>query len=230
MLATLELSLPHASMPRPISVSASAATEAPLGDEELAIARTLKGDVHAFNELVLKNQQIAYSVAYRTLQTKDLAADAVQESFLKAFHALPTFRGGSFKSWLMRIVVNTCYDMLRLERRLPTDGMREEPGYEEDEGPSQLLIDPHETPQAFVERMELSTQIERGLRSLPAEQRLVLALCDIHGYSYEEISQITGVAMGTVKSRISRARLKLREFLLLQPELLPAGLLSQSRH
>jgi RNA polymerase sigma-70 factor, ECF subfamily len=225
MIATLELSLPHSSIARIAMANASVAN-----DDELAIARTLKGDFNAFNELVLKYQQFAYSVAYRMLQTKELAADAVQDSFLKAFSALRSFRGGSFKSWLIRIVVNTCYDSLRLERRLPTEGIREEPSYDDNDSSFHPLIDRDERPQAFVERMELSTQIELGLRSLPAEQRLVLALCDIHGYGYDEISQITGMAIGTVKSRISRARLKLREFLLLQPELLPAGLSSQSRH
>jgi RNA polymerase sigma-70 factor (ECF subfamily) len=206
--------------------NSSVANSAQPNDDELAIARTLKGDFNAFNELVLKYQQLAYSVAYRMLQARESASDAVQESFLKAFSALPSFRGGSFKSWLIRIVVNTCYDSLRLDRRLPTEGIREVPTYDDNESAFHPLIDKDETPQAFVERMELSAQIELGLRSLPAEQRLVLALCDIHGYSYDEISEITAIPMGTVKSRISRARLKLREFLLQQPELLPINRIS----
>lgn len=224
MIAVLERSQPYASIelkaPMELSVSNSSMPK----DEQLAIARTLQGDLNAFNELVLKYQQIVYSVAYRMLQTRETAADAVQDSFLKAYRALSTFKGGSFKSWLMRIVVNTCYDILRLERRLPTEGIHDEPDYEAHGDVSHQLVDTHESPPAFVERRELWDQIELGLRILPADQRLILALYDIHGYSYAEIVEITGLPMGTLKSRISRARGRLRDFLLQKPELLPAGL------
>lgn len=156
------------------------------------------------------------------LQTEESAADAVQDSFIKAFRALDGFKGGLFKSWLLRIVVNTCYDVLRVRGRYTTEPIEEEPS--EETRVAHQLIDQGESPQAYVERMELGSLIELGIQALPPDQRLVLTLCDVHGYAYEEIAEITGFPMGTVKSRISRARSKLRDFLLQQPELLPSSL------
>jgi RNA polymerase sigma-70 factor (ECF subfamily) len=196
-------------------------------DEQRAIGAALNGDVAAFNTLVVKYQRLAYSVAYRLLQTEDAAADAVQDSFVKAFRGLPGFKGGLFKSWLMRIVVNTCYDVLRVQQRYVSEPIDEEPA--EDERVAHQLIDAGESPQAYVERMELNAVIELGLRGLPPDQRLVLTLCDIHGYAYEEIAEITGQPIGTVKSRISRARAKLRDYLLQHPELLPASMRPKHR-
>ena len=190
-------------------------------DDNQAVERALDGDLEAFNYLVLDYQRLAYSVAYRTLQDEEAASDAVQESFIKAYRALNTFRGGSFKSWLLRIVVNTCYDILRSRKRYATDSIDDESA-EQEYAPH--MVDRAESPHAFAERMELSEYIEHGIGSLPADQRLVLTLCDVHGYAYEEIVEITGVPMGTVKSRISRARGRLRDYLLQKPELLPSAL------
>jgi RNA polymerase sigma-70 factor (ECF subfamily) len=196
--------------------------------EQVAISRTIAGDVDAFNELVVKYQNLAYSIAYRMLQSREAAADAVQDSFIKAFRALPSFKGTSFKSWLARIVVNTCHDVIRINRHFSFEDIGDESSYEVDDERRKTgyhqLIDPNESPQASVERRELNAQIELALRALPLEQQLVLILSDIHGYSYQEISEITGFPMGTVKSRISRARLRLRDFLLQQSELVSFGL------
>jgi RNA polymerase sigma-70 factor (ECF subfamily) len=211
-------------MDNPILTLSTAPQLAP--DEEAAIERSLAGDLNAFNQLVVKYQRLAYSVAYRMLQTEDAAADAVQDSFIKAYRALASFKGGVFKSWLLRIVVNTCYDVLRAQKRYTFETIGEE--NDEDE-PVTVLVDKHESPQEYVERMELNDLIELGIRSLPADQRLALTLCDVHGYAYEEIAEITGFPMGTVKSRISRARIKLRDFLLQQPELLPPSLRPKHR-
>lgn len=200
--------------------------------EELdAIQRALDGDLDAFNELVIKYERLAYSVAYRMLQSQDAAADAVQDSFIKAFRALDGFKGGLFKSWLMRIVVNTCYDVLRVRKRYTTEPIDDDPQYttETDETVAHQLIDQSESPQSYVERMELGGLIEYGIQLLPPDQRLVLVLCDIHGYAYDEIAEMTGFPMGTVKSRISRARTKLRDHLLERPELLPASLRPKHR-
>ncbi len=176
-------------------------------DEQRAIARALDGDLNAFNELVVKYQRLTYSVAYRMLQNEEAAADAVQDGFLKAYRALGSFKGGLFKSWLLRIVVNTCYDLFRVQKRYTTEPIDDEPADGQDEvRVAHQLVDQGESPEAYVERMELSSFIEIGIRSLPPDQRLVLTLCDIHGYAYEEIAEITGDPMGTVKSRISRAR------------------------
>jgi len=196
------------------------------GAEQQLIAQATQGDLDAFNQLVLLYQNLAYSVAYRTLQDGDAAADAVQESMIKAFRSLSNFQGGSFKSWIIRIIVNTCYDMLRSQKRRRTDSLD---NFADDDSSdygseySMQLEDPSEQPDAFAQRMELSQLIEHGIARLPADQRLALTLCDVHGYAYEEISELTGMPMGTVKSRINRARAKLREYLLLYPELLPAS-------
>ena len=193
----------------------------PPPDDNLSVERALDGDLNAFNDLVREYERLAYSVAYRMLQDPDAASDAVQEGFIKAYRALNTFRGGSFKSWLLRIVVNTCYDILRARKRYGTESIDDESA-EPDYAP--YMVDSAESPHAHAERMELSEYIESGIGALPTDQRLVLTLCDVHGYAYEEIVEITGVPMGTVKSRISRARTRLRDYLLQQPELLPSAL------
>jgi RNA polymerase sigma-70 factor, ECF subfamily len=188
-------------------------------DQHALIERSLEGDLDAFNQLIVQYQNLAYSVAYRLLNDTDAAADAVQDSFIKAYRALDTFRGGSFKSWLMRIITNTCYDVLRARQRRKTDSLDDLPV--ENEYIS-ALTDPHESPQQFVERQELSTLITTAIQELPEEQRISIILCDVEGYSYEEIAEITGVAIGTVKSRISRSRSRVRDYLTQYPELLPA--------
>jgi RNA polymerase sigma-70 factor (ECF subfamily) len=121
-------------------------------------------------------------------------------------------------------VVNTCHDANRINRRMVLEAIADEPIYDEssDGGDTRghQLADGRESPHAYVERMGVAARIELGLRALPEEQRLALVLCDIHGYNYGEICAITGMPMGTIKSRISRARMRLRDFLLEQPELL----------
>jgi RNA polymerase sigma-70 factor (ECF subfamily) len=205
-----------------------AATPASTTEQQL-IARAGGGDLDAFNQLVLLYQNLAYSVAWRTLQDEEAAADAVQESMLKAFRSIKSFEGGSFKSWIIRIVVNTCYDALRARKRRRTgslDDFGREDEFESEGGAGDYnpqLEDPGERPDDYAQRMELSQLIERGIAALPPDQRLALTLCDVHGYAYEEIGEITGMPMGTVKSRINRARTKLREYLLQYPELLPAS-------
>jgi RNA polymerase sigma-70 factor, ECF subfamily len=192
----------------------------PPSDEQLIIARAAKGEKQAFNLLVLKYQEMAYGVAYRMLRDEDAAADVVQDSFIKAFRALTGFHGGNFRSWLMRIVANTCYDVLRAQQRRATDSL-DDMLVDHDHLPH--LVDRAESPESYAERMELNQFIEAGIHTLPPEQRLVLILCDIHGYAYEEIAEIADLPMGTVKSRISRARLRLRDYLLNKPELLPVS-------
>jgi RNA polymerase sigma-70 factor (ECF subfamily) len=204
------------------------ATPATVPEQQL-IAAAADGDLDAFNQLVLRYQNLAYSVAWRTLQEEEAAADAVQESLIKAFRSIRSFEGGSFKSWIIRIVVNTCYDALRSRKRRRTSSLDDFGDSGDSDGDNSgsdynpQLEDPAERPDAFAQRMELSELIERGIGSLPAEQRLALTLCDVHGYAYEEIAEITGMPMGTVKSRINRARAKLRDYLLQYPELLPAS-------
>ncbi len=188
--------------------------------EASLIASAQRGDLNAFNQLILNYQSLAFSVAMRTLQDEASAADMVQESFIKAYRAIGMFQGGSFKSWLMRIVVNSCYDLLRVQKRRNTDSLDALVEEQEHDG---ALFDNSESPHDHAERMELNHLIEVGIQSLPAEQRLVLVLCDVHGHAYEEIAEMTDLPMGTVKSRINRARAKLRDYLLQRSELLPSS-------
>jgi RNA polymerase sigma-70 factor (ECF subfamily) len=186
---------------------------------ELAlIASARKGDLPAFNQLVMLYQSMAYNVAYRILNDQDAASDATQDAFLSAFKAMHRFRGGSFKAWILRIVTNACYDQLRAKQRRPASSLDDLPV---DTDHSSFLTDPTERPDEFVERQELNQTIQAGIAALPPEQRVILVLCDVQGLSYQETAEATGLALGTVKSRLSRGRSKLRDYLVEQRELLP---------
>lgn len=187
-------------------------------NEEKLVFAAQKGDVNAFNQLVLAYQGLAYNVAYRILGNADKAADATQDAFLRGYRALHQFRGGSFKTWLLRIVTNCCYDQLRVLQRRPTSPIDD---LVEDDEHSTILEDSSESPQEHVERLELDGFIQEALDALPEDQRVVLVMSDIQGMSYEEIAEVTSVALGTVKSRLSRARGKLRDYLQERRELLP---------
>lgn len=188
-------------------------------DEEAFVAAARQGDVNAFNRLVLAYQDLAYNVAYRILGNEERAADATQEAFLRGYRALEQFRGGSFKVWLLRIVTNCCYDQLRASQRRPSSSLED---LLEDEERTRLFEDDAETPEEHLERQELDAAIQQGLEELPDDQRMVLVMSDIEGLSYEEIAQVMSVPLGTVKSRLSRARAKLRDYLLAHKELLPS--------
>jgi RNA polymerase sigma-70 factor, ECF subfamily len=188
-------------------------------DEQALIASARKGDVRAFNQLVLLYQTMVYNLAYRILSDPDAAADATQDAFLSAYKAMRGFRGGSFKAWLLRIVTNACYDQLRSKQRRPTDSL-DDLVVEAEHSP--YLRDPAMSPEEVVEQRELNRAIQGGISTLPAEQRVVLVLSDVQGMGYQEIAEITGLSLGTVKSRLSRGRAKLRDYLLHQRELLPA--------
>jgi len=188
-------------------------------NEEALIARASEGDVDAFNHLVLTYQQLAYNVAYRILGDGDRASDATQDAFLRGFRALHQFRGGSFKAWVLRIVTNCSYDQLRVRQRRPTTGIDD---ILEDDEHSSLVEDPTERPEERVERNELGVVLQEAIRSLPEDQRTVLILSDVEGLSYDEIAEVTLISLGTVKSRLSRARAKVRGYLQVHRELLPA--------
>jgi len=187
-------------------------------DEHALVSAARRGDVQAFNTLILQYQTMVFNVAFRILHDEDAASDATQEAFISAFRALHSFRGGSFKAWVLRIVVNACYDQLRKTKRQPTsslDDMLMDPDH------SDLLDDHSETPEEYVMRGALSAAIQAGLDSLPPDQRAVIVLSDVQELSYEEIAQATGVSLGTVKSRLSRGRARMRDYLLRRRELEP---------
>lgn len=189
-------------------------------DENALIQSARKGDLNAFNTLVLAYQHQVYNLAYRIMGEEAAASDAAQEAFISAYKNLKSFRGGSFKSWLLRIVTNASYDELRRRKRRPATSLNElmdgEDGEAEFDVPSG-----EEGPEAATQRHELAGLIQQGIITLPDDQRIVLVLSDVQGLSYEEIADATNSNLGTVKSRLSRARAKLREFLQAHGELLP---------
>ena len=187
-------------------------------DEKQLVAAARQGDLASFNQLVLKYQSLAYNVAYRLLGEPDAAADATQDAFLKAYKALNKFRGQSFQAWLLRIVTNTCYDVLRAAKRRPTSNLDDvllNPEH------TWRLTDPGERPDEQVERQELALVLQWALAQLPPEQRTVVILSDVQGLTYDEIAEVMDTSLGTVKSRLSRARGKLRLLLQKQEEHLP---------
>lgn len=189
-------------------------------DEIGVIKEAQKGSMAAFNQLVMAYQGTAYNVAYRVIGNGDAAADACQDAFLKAYQAIKQYRGGSFKSWLLRIVTNACYDQLRYKSRRPATSLEDMTENSDDH--SESLIDNEERPEESVLRGELNDVIQLGINHLPEDQRVVLVLSDVQGFSYQEIAEIVDQPLGTVKSRLSRGRQRLRDFLLEQQELLPS--------
>jgi RNA polymerase sigma-70 factor (ECF subfamily) len=191
-------------------------------DEAALIRQSQNGDVDAYNTLVLHYQTQAYNVAYRIMGDQDSAADATQEAFISAYRAISRFRGGSFKAWLLRIVTNACYDELRRRKRRPKASL--DAVYVEDESIDPAFFATHsENPEGHAQRMELQGAIIDCLQGLSEEHRTVAVLRDVEGFTYDEIAEIVGVAGGTVKSRLSRARLHLRDCLQAYAELLPAA-------
>ncbi len=191
-----------------------------MADEERRLVEVAqRGDVASFNELVRLFEGRVYTLCFRMLGDPDSAADAAQDAFLAAFRNLRSFRGGSFRSWMLRIATNTCYDVLRVRKRRPSVSLDIDADDESASSPLQIA-DTTESPDDFAQRRELAAAIQHGLTALPDEQRIVLILSDIQGLAYEEIAQITNSNLGTVKSRLSRGRARLRE-VLKAGELLP---------
>jgi RNA polymerase sigma-70 factor (ECF subfamily) len=188
-------------------------------DEQQQIEAAQRGNLGAFNDLVTAYESRVYNLCYRMLGQADAAADATQDTFLSAYQAIGRFRGGSFKAWVLRIAANACYDQLRRRQRRPTqslDAMMDDPDNPVDFPSHDRSTDPENRALSN----ELSREITRALADLPEDQRLALVLADIQGLSYEEIATVTHTSLGTVKSRISRARFKLRDSLLGRGELL----------
>ncbi len=189
-------------------------------DQNKLIAAAQRGQVNAFNELVLAYQNQVYNLAYRIMGDPASAADAAQETFIAAYQSLGNFRGGSFKSYLMRIVANRCYDELRRHKRRPITSFEDFGTVDEDANPT--LTDEEAGPEEQAERREVARLIQSGIETLPPDQRVTLVLSDVQGMSYREIAGMMEVSLGTVKSRLARARARLRDYLRQQGELLPA--------
>jgi RNA polymerase sigma factor (sigma-70 family) len=192
-------------------------------DEQALIRAAQCGDLEAFNGLVLHYQDFLFRVALNILHDEDAAADATQQAFLSAFRNLHTFRGGSFRSWLSRIVVNACYDGLRRVARAHTLPLQIFNQDDEELEPALWLADPGPSPEAQAETSELLAAIQTSLQKLPEQYRLALLLVDVEGLSYEEAAAALDVPKGTIKSRLARARSSLRMSLQRYPDLIPAA-------
>ena len=189
-----------------------------LSDEEL-ISKSQQGDRQAFDDLVQRYYSLVYNVAFRMLGNADSASDATQMTVIRAYRALTQFRqDAAFSTWLYRIATNVCLDRLRQDERtaqsltvINADGGQ---GLDELEVP-----DNHLDPAGVVERFERQTLVQDAINTLHPEHRAVVVLFDINGLSYEEISEMLEVPLGTVKSRLNRARLALKERLMPHMEL-----------
>lgn len=192
-------------------------------DEAALITDAQHGDLDSFNRLVLAYQDMLFHTALRILGDEDLAEDATQEAFISAFRSLNSYRGGSFKAWLMRTVTNACYDELRRQKRRPSIPL--EPTNDDDEEieSPRWLADSSMSPEDKFEAAELEHAIQHCLDSLPFDFRTVVVLADIQGMDYTEVASSAHVPLGTIKSRLARARLRLRECLQDFRELLPAA-------
>jgi RNA polymerase sigma-70 factor (ECF subfamily) len=193
--------------------------------EEQLIERSQRGEVNAFNQLVLRYQQTVYGVVFRMLGNADTAADVTQDTFIAAFRAIHSYRGGSsFRAWLLRIASNMACDHWRRTQRHPTESLESLTEEEESHAASlltTLAAGPEDNPEERLLTQELQELIQRGLEQLPLDQRVAVVLCDIQGLSYDEIAEATQTPLGTIRSRIARGRTRLRQYLSKHRELLP---------
>jgi len=201
-------------------------------EEALLAKRAQAGNLEAFNQLVLKHQGLAFNVAYRILADSAAADDATQNAIISAFQNLKSYRGSSFKAWLLRIVTNSCYDELRRRKRQPSvalDPVNIETG-EEIESPK-WMVDDSPSPEDIVALGELDQAVQHCLDNLPDEFRIAAVLVDVEGMNYGEVTEIIGKPLGTIKSRVYRARKRLQQCLQSFQELLPVKyrLLSEIR-
>lgn len=190
-------------------------------DEQALIQDALQGDLHAFNSLVLHYQDMAYNVAYRVMGEHGAADDATQEAFISAYQKLKQYRGGSFKAWLLRIVTNACYDELRRRQRQPVTPLKPELDDGEILENPYWLEDEAATPEEETEQAELQEAIQHCINELDDKFRIVLVLIDVEGLDYESAAEAADTPVGTIKSRLSRARERIQDCLQGYWELLP---------
>jgi RNA polymerase sigma-70 factor (ECF subfamily) len=191
--------------------SAGADSSAAAVSDGTLLARASSGDLQAFNAVVERYQRHVFALCMNLLRDRMQAEDVAQDTFIRAWSALNTFQGDSAKSWLLRIASNRCLDLLRQRQRQLTSSLDAQT----------VEIEPHwssmvgaDSPEATAEQLELNGRLGAALGQLPEEQRVALLMADVLGYDYVEIAELTETAIGTVKSRISRARGRLRLALL----------------
>ncbi len=184
-----------------------------LDNEALLIGSAMNGDLNAFNRLVLANQDAVFNTALRIMNDEDLANDITQTAFISAWKHLSSFKGTTFKPWIIRITINACYDELRKIRRHPTTPL--EPAAPDDSEneieDKEWMIDKTKSPSQQIEDKDLMESVDDCLKKLTEEYRIIITLIDVNEMSYEEASEIIKKPLGTVKSRLLRARLRLRD-------------------
>ena len=200
-----------------------------VGKLEITLKAAQRGDVAAFNSLVLEYQRQLFNLCYRTLGNTEDAADATQDAFLSAFKGLKAFNGpaSGLRAWLLRIAVNTCYHQLRRRQRRHAESLDalqrldSHHAYTEsaETSPADRLRDPNPGPEQSSLSAETAWHIQEAIDRLPPDQRLTVILCDLQGLSYDEAATVMAIELGTVKSRLSRARAQLRDSLARKGEL-----------
>mgnify|MGYP001088127994 CR=1 FL=1 len=190
-------------------------------DEQALIQAALQGDMDAFNRLVLAFQDMVYNTAYRVMGEPGAAEDATQEAFISVYKKLHTYRGGSFKAWVLRIVTNACYDELRRRQRRPVTPLEPELDDGELMESAKWMVDDAPLPEDVLVKAELDQAIQHCIDALEEKFRVVLVLVDVAGEDYETASFAIQRPLGTVKSRLARARKKLQDCLQGFWELLP---------
>ena len=180
--------------------------------ERELVSRARAGDTAAFEQLMLDNQDRVYTLCLRMTGNREDALDLAQEPFLNAWRGLSSFQGNSsFSTWVYRLASNACIDFLRKRKRRQQG---ESPhSLDDEEAPLPEPADPRGSPEEELERRELRRAVERGLQALPDHHRQVLVMRELSGMSYQEIGAVLDLDLGTVKSRIARARLALKKFL-----------------
>lgn len=182
--------------------------------EESLVARSRDGDVDAFNQIVDMHQRPMYNLAIRMLGDAHAAEDAIQDAFVSAFRNIGRFKDGNLKSWLFTIAANRCRDILRARTARPAESLDAE----------DTTLDPPsrtESPEDYAIRREMGRSIQQALASLPHDQRLAVVLIDVQGLAYEEAAEVMGTNVGTVKSRLSRGRGRVRDLLREKPGIIP---------
>ncbi len=195
--------------------------------DELLVERAKRGDVEAFERLISQYEKAVYNRSYRLTGNHEDAGDVAQEAFIRVYNSLSEFRGdSSFTTWLFRIVQNACLDELRKRSRQRVTSLDETVLVDDGELARQFAAET-DGPEQVLERVETQRAVQEAISALDEEYRVVVVMRDIQGYSYNEIADALGINLGTVKSRLSRARNSLKEMFgsveLLTPRVVYSG-------
>jgi RNA polymerase sigma-70 factor (ECF subfamily) len=197
----------HVSPPDPTDAR-SRANEVMHARDRILVERARAGELEAFNQIVALYQDYLFALVVRVVNDRESAADAVQEAFFSCYRNLDRFHGDSFRSWLTRIALNAATDVLRYRKRRPADPF---PEWEDDSW--QPPTGEEASPERHALRRDAARVLSAALAKITADQRAAIVLYDVEGFDYQEIADMTGVSLGTVKSRIHRGRLGLRDLL-----------------